>query len=190
MIVAKRIELSRAISHALRHDPDLYELELDEKGSVPVEDLLQSLRSLRPEWTSLTVADLQELLSSFGKKRHVIEHGRIRALYGHSSVPTLTRVLATPPPLLFHGTSAIAAVTILIEGLKPMGRHFVHLSVDRETAERVGMRKGDHPVIFAVDAGAAAAAAIPFYSGNDKVWLADVIPARFLSVAGTVAPDP
>lgn len=37
-------KLSRAVSHALRHEPWLYELELDGEGWTSVDDLLQALR--------------------------------------------------------------------------------------------------------------------------------------------------
>lgn len=39
--------LSRTVAHALRHEPWLYELEMDEAGWVPVEQLLDALRSKR-----------------------------------------------------------------------------------------------------------------------------------------------
>lgn len=37
--------LSKTVSHALRHEPWLYELELDDEGWVAVSQLLESLRS-------------------------------------------------------------------------------------------------------------------------------------------------
>ncbi len=37
--------LSKTISHALRHEPWIYELELDSEGWVPVSQLLESLHS-------------------------------------------------------------------------------------------------------------------------------------------------
>ncbi|SEE47265.1 RNA 2'-phosphotransferase [Jiangella alba] len=38
------IDLTREISHALRHEPWLYELELDDEGWVPVDQILAGLR--------------------------------------------------------------------------------------------------------------------------------------------------
>jgi putative RNA 2'-phosphotransferase len=61
-----------------------------------------------------------------------------------------------------------------------MGRQFVHLSADQETARRVGARHGARPVVLVVDAAAAAAAGIVFRHGNEDTWLADEVPARFL----------
>jgi RNA:NAD 2'-phosphotransferase (TPT1/KptA family) len=35
-------------------------------------------------------------------------------------------------------------------------------------------------VIIQVDATSADATGVPFYAGNEKVWLADAVPARYL----------
>ena len=41
-------DVSRVISHALRHEPWLYELELDDAGWVPVAALLTALGPRNP----------------------------------------------------------------------------------------------------------------------------------------------
>jgi putative RNA 2'-phosphotransferase len=69
-----------------------------------------------------------------------------------------------------------------VDGLSPMERQFVHLSVDRETATLVGRRKSVRPVVLAVDAVAAASTGVRFYEGNELVWLAESVPARFIDV--------
>lgn len=63
----------------------------------------------------------------------------------------------------------------------PMGRQYVHLSVDRAMADAVGGRKAKSPTILSVRAHDAWAAGVPFYAGNDNVWLADHVPAAFLA---------
>jgi len=49
------IELSKAVSHALRHEPWLYELELDDEGWTPVDALVTAL-SQEPRWRDLSRA--------------------------------------------------------------------------------------------------------------------------------------
>jgi len=115
------------------------------------------------------------------KRRHEIIDGRIRALYGHSTEKRLAKQTATPPEVLFHGTDASAANKIVSEGLKPMSRQYVHLSVDPHTAHEVGTRKDSYPVILLVRAGEAQRNGIAFYEGNESVWLADYIPPAFIS---------
>lgn len=173
-------ELSRVVSHALRHEPWLYELELDEAGWVPVETLLSSLRFQNESWGSLTRNDLEAMIAYSDKKRHELADDRIRALYGHSTPQHLRREPAEPPQVLYHGTSPESAEQIIIEGLKPMGRQYVHLSVDTATAEQVGRRKANMPVILLVRAREAHISGISFYRGNDLVWLADVVPSTFI----------
>ena len=128
----------------------------------------------------MTVADLETMVAGAGKQRHEIREGRIRALYGHSVPGRIERASAAPPGWFFHGTSPATARVIRVEGLRPMGRQFVHLSVDRDMARAVGARKAPDPVILVVDAQAAAEAGVVFYAGNEKVWLADVVPPEFI----------
>jgi putative RNA 2'-phosphotransferase len=175
------VQLSRALSHALRHEPWLYELELDADGWAEVEAVLAALREERADWRDLAQADLAEMMRSASKQRHEMAGGRIRALYGHSLPGKLNRTPAVPPPELFHGTAPQTVEKIRATGLLPMRRQHVHLSVDRDTAHAVGRRKSRTPVILRIDAAAAARAGVVFYAGNEKVWLADRIPPEFIS---------
>lgn len=177
-------DLSRATSHALRHEPWLYELEPDEQGWVPVEQLLDALRDRGGGWSGLARADLDRMVAQSSKQRHELAGERIRARYGHSLPGRVVRTPAQPPPALFHGTSPQTWERIRDAGLRPMARQYVHLSVDVAMATAVGRRKHPQPVVLSVDAAAAGAAGVPFYRGNDQVRLADGVPARFLTPAG------
>ena len=94
----------------------------------------------------------------------------------------LRRERAEPPAILFHGTSVEAASTIEREGLRPMSRQYVHLSVDVPMALEVARRKSHTTVLFEIAARAAHADGLAFYEGNERVWLADVVPARWMRV--------
>lgn len=179
----RRTDLSRTVSHALRHAPWLYELEPDAEGWVPVEDLLTGLRHRR-RFRNLTLSDLERMAAENEKRRFELRNGRIRALYGHSLSGKLVREPAIPPPVLYHGTSPAALEAIRAQGLRPMNRQYVHLSTDIPTARQVGERKAERPVILTIDAARAHAGGIPFYRGNDLVWLADHIPATYIREPG------
>jgi putative RNA 2'-phosphotransferase len=174
-------KLSKAASHALRHEPWLYELELDAAGWVAVEDLLSALQAANPSWPPLVRDHLTRMIATSDKKRHEIEGERVRALYGHSTPKKLIAKPAEPPTILYHGTSPKAAALIAKSGLKPMGRQYVHLSIDIATATEVGLRKTGQPVIVSIAATEAFAEGVTFYQGNEVVWLADSIPATFIS---------
>jgi len=178
------VKLSRTVAHALRHKPWLYELELDDEGWVPVEALLAALRQRRGAWADLTEEHLAGMIARADKQRYELREGKIRALYGHSLKHRLAKTPAEPPEFLYHGTPTRAVQAILAQGLKPMGRQYVHLSIDLETAREVGARHGkgrdQRPVVLVIRAGEAHRSGVTFYEGNEMVWLADHVPPAFI----------
>jgi putative RNA 2'-phosphotransferase len=174
--------LSKTVAKALRHSPWLFELEIDDEGWTPVEDLLAALARERSEWHDLTEANLAEMIAQSEKKRYEIRDGEIRAYYGHSLPGKLAKTPAEPPEMLFHGTIDEALDAIRQSGLKPMRRQYVHLSTEKETATQVAGRKQGQVVILEIRAGQAHRDGVKFYLGNQMVWLADAIPAEYIIV--------
>ena len=174
-------DLSRTISHALRHEPWLYELELDDAGWVTLDALVAALRAEKPAWAAVNGTDLAQMMAEAEKQRYEMRDGRIRALYGHSTPQKLRKEPAAPPAILFHGTAPKTVALIRKDGLRPMGRQYVHLSVDTATATQVGRRKARDPVILRIRAGEAHGAGVRFYRGNDLVWLADAVAPEFIA---------
>ena len=172
--------LSKEVSYALRHAPWEYELEMDEEGWVPVEQLLDSLKKT-DIWKNISESDLQEMIDKSEKKRHEIFNGKIRAFYGHSVPMKIVKEERIPPDVLYHGTARRFIESISENGLLPQSRQYVHLSQDVETAQNVGMRHDSKPVILSVDAKKAWNDGIKFYYGNEKVWLADRIPSVYIT---------
>lgn len=172
--------LSKLVSHALRHEPWLYELEIDSEGWVECEKLIEVLRLQSETYKYLTYQDLEKMIQTSDKIRFELYGNKIRALYGHSIPYRLTKEKHVPPVILYHGTKPELIDLIKIEGLKPMGRHYVHLSVDKKTAVNVGLRKSKKPIIFMIEAKKAYDNGVNFYRGNDIVWLADNIPPNYL----------
>ena len=175
------VELSRAVSHALRHAPEIYALTLDPEGWVSTKDLIIALSRTHPEWSELDEGHLYRMIAESKKRRHEIAEGRIRALYGHSTPERLIKTPRKPPEVLYHGTDSAAADAILIEGLKSMGRQYTHLSADTQTAYEVGKRRAARPVILAIRAAEAFQSGVSFYEGADSVWLADDVPPTYIS---------
>lgn len=176
------VSLSKAMSKALRHRPERIGISLAPDGSVALATLVDALNR-RGGWPrELTDADIMQVVEHGSKQRFAVEDGRIRARYGHSIALDEAYVPAEPPAVLYHGTSQRFLDSIVAEGLLPMDRNVVHLSTDTETAWAVGRRHGGKTVILQVDAERAARDGIQFYRGNDSTWLADCIPARYLSL--------
>ena len=174
-------ELSKEISYALRHALWEYELEMDEEGWVPIEQLLDALHR-KNDWKSITQEDIQQMIDISEKKRHEIVGSRIRAFYGHSIPMKISKIQSKPPEILYHGTARRFMESIMKNGLSPQSRQYVHLSQDVETAQNVGKRHDDKPYILRIDSLRAWNDGISFYYGNEKVWLADTVPSIYIKV--------
>ena len=172
--------LSKQISYALRHAPWKYGLELDREGWADLRQLLLALQARG--WRGLTAVDLQQMIRLSDKKRFEIAGDKIRALYGHSIPQRIAREPVPPPEVLFHGTARRFVPSIREKGLLPQGRQYVHLSVDVDTALEVGKRHDPRPVVLRVNAKRAWNEGICFFRGNDKIWLSDAIPGRYIEL--------
>ena len=172
-------KLSKEISYALRHAPWEYELEMNEEGWVPVEQLLEAL-CRRGNWNDISEETLHEVIARSEKKRFEIKDGRIRAFYGHSIPMKIVKEEKMPPDILYHGTARRFLTSIKENGLLPQNRQYVHLSQDIETAESVGKRHDTKPCILVIDAKKAWEEGTKFYLGNEKVWLAETVDSKYI----------
>ncbi|MFI1930691.1 RNA 2'-phosphotransferase [Streptomyces sp. NPDC020330] len=180
----RTVKVSKYLSKHLRHQPERIGLTLDGNGWVPVEELL---RAAARHGSGFSRAELDHVVAVNDKRRFTVESGiegdRIRANQGHTVAVDLDLPPTEPPAYLYHGTVARVMDAIRAEGLRPMARHHVHLSSDRETATRVGARRG-RPLVLTVDAGAMHRAGHAFRVSANGVWLADAVPPRFLRLRG------
>ncbi|MFD5142404.1 RNA 2'-phosphotransferase [Streptomyces sp. NPDC058401] len=172
----RTVKVSKYVSKHLRHQPERIGLVLDPHGWVEIDDLLNATAA---HGFPISRAELDHVVAANDKQRFAVDGSRIRASQGHTVPVDLNLPEAEPPAYLYHGTVAPALDAIRAEGLRPMARHHVHLSPDRETATRVGARRG-RPVVLAVDAGAMRAAGHVFRISANGVWLADSVPPQFL----------
>ena len=177
------INISKAVSYALRHNPSAFGLELDSEGWVSAEDLINALNKHNKS-LDVTVASLCYIIDNSDKKRFEIRDNMIRATYGHSIENKIEYTPQTPPAVLYHGTTHKAYPKIaglFGEGLKPMERQYVHLSSDIKTAITVGKRRDPNPIVFAINAMLMYDDGIKFFhTGNDTTWLCDSVPKHYI----------
>ena len=171
--------ISKTMSHALRHEPASYGLELAADGSVLITELV---RGLRGAGLDVGEHDIERVVEQSPKQRFVIDGNWVCAQYGHSTDDRIEKDPIVPRAVLWHATSPAVAEEILRGGLKPMARQYVHLTVEPELALEAGRRKARHPVLLKIDAAAAHAAGVTFYEGHERVTLADTVPADFIKL--------
>lgn len=179
------LDTSRFLSYVLRHKPGKAGVQMDGAGWVDVRSLLAGMNAAG---YPIHFEDLEGIVRRDEKQRYSfsVDKTRIRANQGHS-IPSVNAGLRrkTPPEVLYHGTAGRNLHLIMRKGLLPMRRNQVHLSSDRETAERVGRRHvakypGDKTVVLIVRAGQMHRDGHAFYISENGVWLADKVPPKYL----------
>jgi putative RNA 2'-phosphotransferase len=179
----RRIHISKFMSKYLRHSPEEIGLTLEPGGWVSVSDLIDGAARSGFRFTR---EELEVVVESCDKQRFAIDETgeRIRANQGHSAEVDLQFEPATPPAELFHGTVERNLGAILQDGLLKMARHHVHLSANKETAIKVGQRRGK-PVILIVDSARMLGDGHTFFVSANGVWLVDHVPPKYLRVFTT-----
>jgi putative RNA 2'-phosphotransferase len=173
--------ISKFLSMVLRHQPEFIGIKMDEAGWVEVQELL--LKS-SAKGVQIDIEILKIVVQNNDKQRFSFneDQTKIRASQGHSVAVDLGYTPQNPPDVLFHGTTIEVLPKILKEGLKRMARHHVHLSKDKETAIKVGSRRGN-PLILKINAFKMKNAGHQFFLSDNGVWLTEEVPPQFLEVS-------
>jgi len=172
-------QTSKFLSLILRHNPASVGLSLDGAGWADVGELLEALRK---HGHPIDKAGLDVVVATNNKKRfeYSTDGMKIRACQGHSIKDIdLQLEPKTPPEDLYHGTAERFLVPILAGGLLPQSRQYVHLSLDVETAVKVGQRHGK-PVVLQVAALQMHKDGHVFYLSHNNVWLTESVPEKYL----------
>lgn len=166
-------KISKFISLILRHKPEIINVTLDKNGWCDTETLLKACK--------ITIEDLTSIVNNDNKQRYSFnaDKTKIRANQGHSINVDLTLNPIKPPLMLYHGTSTKYLKSIMQEGIKKMNRQYVHLSDNVETARTVGKRHGK-PILLQVDSNKMYNDGYDFYLSDNKVWLSNYIPAKYI----------
>ncbi|XP_043825922.1 tRNA 2'-phosphotransferase 1 isoform X2 [Dromiciops gliroides] len=150
------VQLSRALSYALRHGAVKMGLPMGSDGFVPVDALLQL-----PQFRGFSLEDVYRVVETNEKQRFALRPGppgccsSIRANQGHSL--QVTDLELTPlrtsqdlPPILVHGTYRRHWPSIRQEGLSRRGRTHIHLSpgLPGESHVLSGMRRDCEVAVF------------------------------------------
>lgn len=169
---------SKFLSYVLRHRPDSIGISLDMEGWADVPELLAKAAAAG---TAITLDELRQIVEQNDKKRFVLsdDAARIRAAQGHSIEVDLKLTVREPPPVLYHGTVGKFMADIRKQGLRPMNRHDVHLSPDKETATRVAIRRGK-PVILVIETYPMLRDDYQFRVSDNGVWLIPEVPPKYI----------
>ena len=169
---------SKFIALILRHKPETIGITLDEHGRANVDELIKGIAKRQP----FDMAMLEEIVATDEKQRYSFNEDKtlIRANQGHSIPVDVELEEKEPPGILYHGTGVKYKMSIEEKGLFPKSRLYVHLSVDEETALKVGKRHGK-PIIYTINAAQMHKDGYKFYLSKNGVWLTKSVPVKYHS---------
>ena len=177
------VRLSKLLSLMLRHRPDEFGIEVDERGFADLDGVVEALSK---KDDGIGEDDVVAVVDGTEKKRFEIVEGKIRARYGHSFKVDLGLDPAEPPEALYKGVSSREVKITLDHGLKPFDRQYVHLSFDPDVASQLG--RGGNAVIR-VSAKDAHDAGVAFFDCGTTM-ITELVPPEFLSLEREAPPHP
>ena len=167
----KKLEnYGRELSYLLRHDKSY---KFDAHGYRTISDSIIT--------HGLSKELIEQILLTNDKKRYEYsdDKTKIRARQGHSIPVNVDLKEAIPPDILYHGTALRFYDNIIKDGIKKMGRQYVHLSDNKITAFKVGKRHGDACVLI-IDTKRMKLDNIKFYLSNNNVWLTEFVDKKYI----------
>jgi putative RNA 2'-phosphotransferase len=171
--------LARMLTYMLCHRPDEFGLVLAEDGFVAVKALLQALTA-EPGWGFVRRQHLEQVVGLLQPAAFELAQERLRCLTPGPA--RLRRPLASPPALLFGAISPKLHGRVWEEGLKPPAHQELVLAATRETALKLGRRRGPDPVLVTVQAQAAAKSGLVFQGYGEELYLAPALPREFIQL--------
>lgn len=171
-------KLSKFLSLILRHEPQAIGLTLDAEGWADVDDFIAKAGAHGKLYSRTLI---EAIVRDNDKQRFKLsaDGRRIRANQGHSIDIDLALAPVAPPATLYHGTATRFAGSIRKTGLEKRSRQHVHLSLDHDTAIKVGSRHGT-PLVLRVRAAEMHAQGFVFYRADNGVWLTDAVAVEFI----------
>lgn len=173
--------LSKFLARILRHEPEKYQLVLDEEGFADLEAVWAQVEARFGD--EYTRAQLDALLSDVSTAQRFERHdGKIRARYGHGDdVRPIVYTPATPPALLYHGTYIDVYKSIMAEGIHALSRQYVHLSTSVPHVMRVAKRHGK-PIVLRIEALKMHEAGFVFYQPEPLIYLTKRVPPEYIAL--------
>jgi RNA:NAD 2'-phosphotransferase (TPT1/KptA family) len=134
---ARRRHISRSLAYELRHGS---RAEVDAHGWALATDLVEALNN---DGLRTDISEIRTVANAIDEPRFEVSGGRIRARYGHTRAVEIEYSPQMVHQVVYHGT-AVSNLNAIFggEGLRAMGRLWVHLSSSAPAAIRTAKRHG------------------------------------------------
>jgi putative RNA 2'-phosphotransferase len=169
------VMISKLISRILRHEPHKYNVNIDEYGWVQLDELVKALKKTVQKEVEVSKESVLGIIMTDPKSRFEYRNGKVRARYGHS-INVKIEYEEVTPRILYHGTQKDKLKSILIDGLVPGNRLYVHLSPTPDEACLVARRRRGIPIYLVIDACKLIELGYKIYKATHRIYLVKKVP--------------
>lgn len=173
--------IGRMMALILRHQPDKFNLSMDGRGWIDLEDFVEAIRRARPQYSRwLRTAHIEAVVETDEKGRYQIDGGMIRATYAHSVNVNLDDLPEAQVDHLYFPVSEEELDLVLESGLRPSDRNMIHLSATPDKAYSAGRVHIADPILLEVDVKASTDAGNFIFRAGKTVYITEAVEADHL----------
>jgi putative RNA 2'-phosphotransferase len=172
--------LGKTLAGALRHFPEKFNLTMDPRGWVDIQQFVNAVKSRQRRFKWLRAYHVVALIKTDPKGRYQYKDGYIRATYGHTIDVDLDFPTDETPDKLYYPATEEEADFLKEGGLRPSDRMYVHLSTTLESAVEAGKVRSPRPVVFEIDAKKASEDGIKIMHAAPTIFITKEIPPEYI----------
>jgi len=174
--------LGRIMAGVLRHFPERFNLDMDDKGFVDISQMIDAVKRRRNQFHWLKPHHIIAIVDTDPKGRYQIKEDLLRATYGHSIDVELDFSVDDIPDNLFYPTTQEELDMLMETGLLPSDRKSVHLSQTMNDALVAGQHRVKDPIILEIDAKGCMDDGIMIQHAGTTVYITKEVPPKFIKV--------
>ncbi len=175
--------IGRMMAGILRHFPERFELQMDGRGWVDLEQFVESIKRSRQNYGRwLRTEHIHALVETDEKGRYQIDGGMVRATYAHSVDVNLDDLPEATADHLYFPVAEEELDMVLETGLRPSDRNMIHLSATPEKAYSAGRVHMHDPIILEVDVGKANHGGNFIFRAGKSVYVTDAVEPENIGV--------
>ncbi len=175
--------LGKTLAGVLRHFPEKFDLTMDPRGWVDVQQFVNAIKARQRRFRWLRAYHIVALIKTDPKGRYEYRDGYIRATYGHTIDVDLDFPTDNVPEKLYYPATEEEEEFLREGGLRPSDRIFVHLSTTMESAVEAGKVRSPRPVVFEIAAKKASEDGIAIMHAAPTIYITKEIPPQYMREA-------
>ncbi|HUR24840.1 MAG TPA: RNA 2'-phosphotransferase, partial [Candidatus Thermoplasmatota archaeon] len=174
--------VGRMMAGILRHFPERFNLTMDGRGWVDLEEFTNAIKDSRDNYRRwLRREHIVALVETDEKGRYQIDGGMVRATYAHSVNVNLDDLPEANVDKLYFPVAEEELDVVLEAGLRPSDRNMIHLSATPDKAYSAGRVHIPDPILLEVDVKGASDAGNFIFRAGKAVYVTDAVEPNVLS---------